>query len=584
MRSEPRFSRIVQEDIFQPRLRYELGLDEAMALAVRRARLLHRRGLVANSMWCGGPEADRFAEFVRDLGWIGAYDFALLSVIVDHQIAGNALLSHGSPAQVAAHREEIDRFDTVYAFAATELGRGSDLRRLGTEAHYSHTDRTLTLRTPDDAATKCWIGNSLFSAEVAMTLARLIVDGVDEGHHWIRVPLREKEGALPYDGIRIQRADPKGGIVANQTGMIRFEDYRIPADALMSSWARISPEGRYQSDIGPHERFSRCMETFIQERIFPVAAAAQAVRRAAAIAVRYSTSRTAYRRPLIGHAHYQERLTPIVARALALREAMELLIQDASADYGTVEGRSRLYGRTSGFKAAATWQANTALGQLRELCGGHGFHAFNEIVSMRNDFEINTTFAGDNTILCYESVRVTAREPRSAPPGPPAESALCPAERTGVLLAALAHGLLDEWRDTGRYALCVPHVQAATAAAVLARWRPSDAHGVEAQLRDLYGIDSVLQLVGPALAHGLLDQAAVAGLMRERADLCGRLGADPELLLAALDVPEPLLDVPIAHPDYEARTLDLAADTYAWGSLPAHDSTPGISPGSAVVR
>ena len=581
--SEPRFPRIVQEDLFQPRLRYELGLDEAMALAVRRARLLHRRGLVANSMWCGGPEADRFAEFVRELGWIGAYDFALLSVIVDHQIAGNALLSHGSPAQVAAYRTEIDRFDTVYAFAATELGRGSDLRRLGTEAHYNHTDRSLTLRTPDNGATKCWIGNSLFSAEVAMTLARLIVDGVDEGHHWIRVPLREKEGALPYAGIRIQRADPKGGIVANQTGMIRFDDHRIPAEALMSSWAQISPDGRYQSDIGPHERYSRCMETFIQERIFPVAAAAQAVRRAAAIAVRYSTRRTAYRRPLIGHAHYQERLTPVVARALALREAMELLIQDARLGYGTVEGRSRLYGRTSGFKAATTWQANTALGELRELCGGHGFHAFNEIVSMRNDFEINTTFAGDNTILCYESARITARDGLSAPPNSSAEPDVWPAERTGSLLARLAHALLGEWRDTSRYALCVPHVQSATAAAVLAHWQPSDPEGVEARLRDLYGVDSVLQLAAPALAHGLLDQAAVAGLTRVRTALCGRLGADPEPLLTALDVPESLLDVPIAHPDYEARTLDLAADTYAWGGLPAQD-TPGMSPGSAVVR
>lgn len=73
-------------------------------------------------------------------------------------------------------------------------------------------------------------------------------------------------------------------------------------------------------------------------------------------------------------------------------------------------------GLTSGATAHASWVTNAALLVLRELCGGHGFHSYNEIVTARVDRGINTTFGGDNTVLCYESVRVAARDADTVSP------------------------------------------------------------------------------------------------------------------------------------------------------------------------
>lgn len=142
------FNDILREPGFASSSRYQLPLDDYMLLTIDRARHLYKHGLVSNDMWRGGMDEDKFPQFIRAMGWIGAYDFALLSAIVDHQIAGNALLTHGRADQIDAYREEINTFGKVYCFAATEIGCGSDLHRIGTEVHYDHSDRSLHFKTP----------------------------------------------------------------------------------------------------------------------------------------------------------------------------------------------------------------------------------------------------------------------------------------------------------------------------------------------------------------------------------------------------------------------------------------------------
>ncbi|WP_051852768.1 acyl-CoA dehydrogenase family protein [Streptomyces aureocirculatus] len=557
--------------MFAPRLRYQLGVDEMMLVTIRRARALHEWGLVGNDAWCGEPRQADFPAFIRTMGWVSAFDISLVSAIVDHQIAGNALLSHGSPAQVDACRAEINDFSQVYAFAATELAHGSNLRAIGTEVHYRHADRSLCLVTPTDHAAKYWIGNSLFSATYAMVLARLVVDGQDEGHHWFRVPLREREGALPCPGIRIRRADPKAGITSNQTGMIHFDRYRVPLDALMSGWAHIDSEGRYHSAVDPRNRYRMSLQTFIQERIFPTTGAAGVLRRAAAITLRYSRRREAFGMPLLGHQHYRERLLPVVSHALALHHLTEHLITECADRYTAdplLTHRRDLYGLTSGTKAYASWTTNADLTALREMCGGHGFHSYNEIGPLRTDIEINTTFAGDNTILSYENARVSAKSRTTDGPEPSAgatpaigdDGLRCDGQAVDVL-EALANRLLSQWVSSQQGGLCPLLAHAQSAAAALRRWSEHTTGSLDDALRRLYAVNTLLELTDRCVAAGLLDSAAIRGLLAQRAALSDQCAEHPDGVLDLLGVPEALLDVPIAHPDYVTRTVRLADET-----------------------
>ncbi|MFI6172233.1 acyl-CoA dehydrogenase family protein [Nocardia sp. NPDC051052] len=511
----------LSEPLFDPHARYELPTDELMLLTVERAKALHAKGIVGSEAWCGGRRDAQFPDLVRTLGWVSAFDIGLVSTIGNQQLAGNALLSQGNPAQVAAYRDEVDRMDRVYAFAATEIGRGTNLLSIGTEVHYRHEDRSLRITTPTDDAAKYWIGNSLFSATHAMILARLMIDGADEGHHWFRVPLRSVEGALPLPGVRIRRADPKGGIAGNQTGMIHFDQYRMPLDALLSGWAHIDESGGYVSEIPRRQRYLRCLGTFSQERVFPVTGAAGVLRRCAAITLRYSTHRETSGKTLLTFQHYRERLMPIVAEALALHHLTEHLIEEWTTRYPaepvTLYGRA-LSGLTSAAKAHASWAANTSLVTLRELCGGHGFHSHNEIVTARVDGEINTTFGGDNNVLCYESVRAAARyaTPTLSPAPVLAEAGLNSSSQAIDLLEALAERLLQRWRETQSGALCRPHVHATCAAHLLRRWTANSQGTIDDTLQRLYAVTTLLSLTDHLVAEDLLDGAAIRALFAQR--------------------------------------------------------------------
>ncbi|MFE9577376.1 acyl-CoA dehydrogenase family protein [Nocardia sp. NPDC006044] len=561
--SDPQVTDLFSDPLFDPHARYELGTDDLMLLTVERAKILHQKGFVGSEAWCGGSRQARFADLIRTMGWVSAFDIALVSTIGNQQLAGNALLAHGDPAQVAAYRDEIDRMERVYAFAATEIGRGTNLMSIGTEVHYRHEDRSLCVVTPSDDAAKYWIGNSLFSATHAMVLARLVIDGDDEGHHWFRVPLRAAEGAPPFPGVRIRRADPKGGLAGNQTGMIHFDQYRIPPDALLSAWARIDDGGGYVCEIPRRERYLRCLGTFSQERIFPVTGAAGVLRRCAAITLRYSTHRESSGRTLLSFPHYRERLMPVVAEAFALQHLTEQLIEEWTSRYPSepiaMHGRA-LYGLTSAAKAHASWVTNAALVVLRELCGGHGFHSYNEIVTARVDGEINTTFGGDNTVLCYESVRVATRNADAIAPTVSAvtEDGLTAGEQGIDLLEALAQRLLRRWQASQRGALCRPHVHASCSAQLLRRWTNRSRGAVDDAVRLLYTVSCLLGLSDYLVAEDLIDGAGIRGLLAQRAALSDRCADRYAEVLDQLDVPAALLDVPLAHPDYVRRTVTAA--------------------------
>ena len=57
---------------------------------------------------------------------------------------------------------------------------------------------------------------------------------------------------------------------------------------------------------------------------------------------------------------------------------------------------------SSGLKAAATWNRVEILQDCRECCGGQGFSAENKIGPMKTDFDVDTTFEGDNTVLMQQ--------------------------------------------------------------------------------------------------------------------------------------------------------------------------------------
>ncbi|WBP86176.1 acyl-CoA dehydrogenase family protein [Kitasatospora cathayae] len=533
----------------------EQSLHAYSLQTLHRARMLNSAGITANSLWLGRGTTSEFADFLRSMGWIGAYDASLANVLVSHQIAGDALLSHADPDQLAQYGPEIDRMTKVYCFAASELHAGSDLKRIGTTATYRHADRSLVLHTPEPADSKVWIGNSLYTGDVAMVLSRVVVDGRDEGHHWLRVPLRS-EGRL-IDGVHVRGAEPKGGVEANQTGIITFDRCVLPVSAMMSRWARIDEQGRYHSPLKRYRRFDECLATFTHERLFPTAGAGMAQRLACAVTVRFADLKKAFGGPLISHPHYRMRLRTAAGRATAAKHALEALTAvavDRHDDRPPSEDRL-LHALVACGKTGSTGDARHTLADARELCGGLGYHRLNQISPLQHDYEIAVTFGGDNTVLGYQASRFALREREAL--AALLDAAIRPhqdASRLLEVMRAVCDQLLADVDRQGPGAASTAWSRAVYQTLALGHWAAHEPTETGQALLRHYAAGCVLEHGVTALRAGALTQEEflrVAELHEEE----GAAPMDAADLLKVLDVPEALITAPIAHADFADRHL-----------------------------
>jgi len=119
-----------------------------MDLTIRRMHAIFNAGVINNDMWLGQPDESHFRALCEQIGVIGAYDYALYSSLVDHMIAANALLTQGSPEQVARYRDEVIQMRAVYAFGCTEIASGTDVRNLKTTVTYDPARHCLVLDSP----------------------------------------------------------------------------------------------------------------------------------------------------------------------------------------------------------------------------------------------------------------------------------------------------------------------------------------------------------------------------------------------------------------------------------------------------
>ncbi|WP_207864086.1 acyl-CoA dehydrogenase family protein [Pseudomonas sp. 58(2021)] len=410
--------KLLQKPLFDPEKRYRVSLREYMDLNIDRMRAIIGNGLMTNAMWLSQPRQSEFRLMLERAALIGAWDYSLIACIVDHFIAGDAFFAHGSQRQIAQYQQEICQLDAVYAFGCTEIASGSDVGNLQTTITHDPHNHCLILNSPTAQSCKFWIGNALHAAVVVMVLGRLIVKGVDVGLHWFRVPIREQENGPLLPGIRMTTCDPKGGIHANQVAGIRFCTMKLPLDALMQRYARFSAQGDFSSDIPPKERLKSAMQTFIQERLFLIAAARGGASMCAHLTYRFGSHRLVKsnegNQPLLTKALFRQRLYVVQLKVLALKMLERAVLSRFEANWHQPARRTELHILAAIVKSVGTWLGLEVMRACRELCGSQGFHHHNQIVTLCMDHEISTTFAGDNSILCAQVARDAITRPRFA--------------------------------------------------------------------------------------------------------------------------------------------------------------------------
>lgn len=481
---------------------------------------------------------------------------------------------------------ELDALESVGVLLLTELGYGSNVDRMRTEAVHDPDRHEFVLRTPDAEAVK-WMPN--VAAELprlVVVAARLIVGGVDRGVLPFLVRLRGADGE-PAAGVRITRM-PEKSFLPMDNAMISFDDVRLPATHLLAGdVATVTPDGTFSSSVpSRHGRYRHTIEVLQTGRVALSSGVLAAARAGLRITFRYAEQRLVSaphhgRVPMLRYRNVQRSLLVPLARVYAatlLARHTKRVFAGRESDPLPVALLAMIA------KPMLSWTARDALAECRERCGAQGMFAINRIGDYLGLCHGVVTAEGENQVLQITAgARLLTGDHRPTPPSSPPAPVGEPAGWRDLLAArermiwqVARDGLhrpgpagetsFDRWNG---------QVVAAAAVADAAAHRIALAQLLDAantaggptgallrQVTEVYVLDQLDRHAAWYVGHGLLSASDAAGLDDALSAACARLVPEVDTLTGAFGVPDDELGAPAGSPDYVA----------AWSKL--HDGRP----------
>jgi acyl-CoA oxidase len=367
-------------------------------------RVLARQGLGALSYPREyGGEGD-LAGYISAMEVLSHHDLSLVIKFgVQFGLFGGSIAMLGTRRHHEKYLAQIASLELPGCFAMTELGHGSNVRDIQTQAVYDAGTGEFVIHTPSETARKEYIGNAAKHGQLATVFAQLEIDGEPYGVNAFLVPIRDREGAtLP--GVRIEDNGLKMGLNGVDNGRLWFDHVRIPRENMLNRFADVTPDGRYESSIASESRrFFTMLGTLVGGRIGIGLAALSAAKSGLTIAVRYATRRRQFgpvgapETRLMDYQTHQRRLLPLLANAYALDFALKYLVE--RYETRSEDDAREVETLAAGLKAFSTWNTTHTIQVCREACGGQGYMAANRFAALKADTDVFTTFEGDNTVL-----------------------------------------------------------------------------------------------------------------------------------------------------------------------------------------
>jgi acyl-CoA oxidase len=568
--------------------RYDIDRTLHRQLIFQRCRELARHGWGA-TLFPGPDGRSNVPEFIAVFETLGFADINLaIKFGLQFGLFGGAIMYLGSKRHHEQYLQNVASMDLVGCYAMTEVGHGSDTRRLQTIARYDRLTDEFVIDTPSPSARKQFIGNAGMHAQMAVVFAQLEVDRSRKGVFGLLVPIRDPHGQL-RPGVSIGDTGPKAGLAGIDNGWMSLEKVRVPRENLLDRFGTVNENGQYSSNVAdPTDLMQRTMSG---GRVAIAATTLSAAKTGLTIAVRYALRRRQFgrheERLLLDYPMHQGRLLPKLAEAYALdallKHAVALSGDSSAATDPSFETLAAV------LKARCTWFAVDTLQTCREACGGQGYLAVNRIGILRADVDPMTTLEGDNTLLYMLTAKSLLKQfaaevaaggwrfIASGYLGMKLEKiAISRALRaqpdtglrdTGFLIRLLELRKRCVIADTARQLrsagirgsgednqsplleIAQAHVEHAAFEQLSAQLResPEALHSILAPVRDLFGMQCLLTHSGWHLEHETLSRRDVKRINRWVVKLCQQLRAHARLLVDGFAIPDECLGAPIAR-------------------------------------
>lgn len=265
----------------------------------------------------------------------------------------------GDAEQVAELDPKVTNYDLLGVFALTEPDNGSDVARGLQTAATQNADGTWTI-----SGEKRWIGGA-FRADVICTFAR---DTADNQVKAFLVP-REAEG------VTLEKIERKASLRIMQNAHITYDKVQVDDDARLKNINSFK-------DVAACLRLMRSDASWI---------AAGAMAGAYEAAVRYTTQREQFGKPIAGFQLIQEKLATMLANVTAsVAMAMQLTEQQEAGVYK--DENSALAKMFTAKKLRET------VALAREVCGGNGITLDTDVARFHADAEAVYSYEGTHEI------------------------------------------------------------------------------------------------------------------------------------------------------------------------------------------
>ena len=265
----------------------------------------------------------------------------------------------GSAEQVAELDPKIVNYELLGVFALTEPDHGSDVAG-GLQTTASQDDNgTWTIN-----GAKRWIGGA-FQADVLCTFAR---DAADNQVKAFLVP-REAEG------VSLEKIERKASLRIMQNADIYYDNVQVSGDARLLN-------------INSFRDVAKCLR-LLRSDVSWIAAGAMAG--AYEAAVRYTTNREQFGKPIAGFQLIQEKLATMLGNVTAsVALAMQLTEQQ---DAGVYKDENSALAKMF---TASKLRETVAL--AREVCGGNGITLDTDVARFHADAEAVYSYEGTHEI------------------------------------------------------------------------------------------------------------------------------------------------------------------------------------------
>ncbi|XP_031273941.1 acyl-coenzyme A oxidase 3, peroxisomal-like isoform X1 [Pistacia vera] len=409
------YNLVIQSKLFNPRQvgekvfvspDYNQTMEQQREMTMKRIAYLFERGVFQG--WLTGKGIEAALRKIAQAEVIEMFDHSLsVKMGVHFSLWGGAIKFLGTKRHHDKWLKDTENYVVKGCFAMTELGHGSNVKGIETVTTYDSNTGEFVINTPCESAQKYCIGGAANHATHTVVFSQLEINGKNQGVHAFICQIRDADGKICHN-IRIADCGHKIGLNGVDNGRIWFDNVRIPRENLLNSVADVSPDGEYLSAIkDPDQRFAAFMAPLTSGRVNIASSAVHISKIGLSIAIRYALSRRAFSITpngpeilLLDYPSHQRRLLPLLAKTYAMSSAanhMKMIYVNR-----TPQSNKTIHVISSAFKATFTWHNQRTLQECREACGGQGLKTENHFGHLKSEFDVQSTFEGDNNVLMQQ--------------------------------------------------------------------------------------------------------------------------------------------------------------------------------------